>query len=86
MNDNMFVFDVHLTSLPLKGNVIRITDGNNNLLFEERINAKVHRRRYEVERSVTDKIYFQMINRQLFLKELFLLNHKVEEKWEVVKG
>jgi hypothetical protein len=83
--DNRLIFELQLTNLPEKGNVLRISD-EDRILFEERINAKTYRRRYKIDRSELNKIYFEVINGQTLLKETFQLNYKVEEKWEVIKA
>jgi hypothetical protein len=89
-DQNRLVFELQLTNLPEKGNLLLILDGEKNILFEEQINSKTYRRRYKIDRSEMNSdmnmIHFEVINGQPLLKESFRLNYRVECKWDVIKA
>lgn len=84
MENNLLVFDIHLTALPLKGSTLRILDQDGLTLFEERIHNQVYNKRYKILKENLNHIYFQIRNKQILLQESFGIRYKVEERCEVV--
>ena len=86
IEDNMLVFDLKLSNLPLKGSRIRIVDGDNNVLFEHRTSAATYIKRFKIVRDNLKDIHFEVINKETILKESFQLKYTVEEKMEIIKA
>jgi len=86
MQGDMLIFDLQLNNLPSKGSWIRIMDGKKNILFEHRTNSATYLKRFKIVRENLSNIHFEVISKEIILKESFQLNYKVEEKMEVIKA
>lgn len=86
IDGELLVFDLQLADLPAKGSVLRILDENRNVVHEERIKGTSLVRRYKIVKDNMTKLYFEVSNRQIILKQSFNINYKVETKWEVTKA
>lgn len=86
MEGELLVFDLQFCNLPPKGSVLRILDGDKNLIHEERINSQNYSRRYKIICGDISKLYFELSGKQIILEQSFLINYKVETKWEITKA
>lgn len=85
LEEDKLVFDVQLDQLPLKGASLSILDGQNNVLFEERIGSVSLSRRYKIVRDNIDEITFRISGKTIYFNQSFTINYKIEEKLEVRK-
>lgn len=83
---NMLVFEVHLTNLPAAGSKLRILDGDNNTLLEQKISTGVYDIRYKIVRGDISKINFEVWGKKIFLNQSFNVKSVVEEKIEVTRA
>ena len=83
---DLLIFDLHFTNLPVQGSIVRIIDGENNEIFEERILQTTLHKRYKIVRNNTSKIRFEISSKQLLFNESFKVAVWVEEKLEVTKA
>jgi hypothetical protein len=80
------IFEVDLSPAAGKEGLLRIRDGNRELLFEERLRGGKGTRRYKLRRDGIERLQFELhYNRQL-LEERFTVNSYLEEKIEVSKS
>ena len=86
MEGDMLVFEVYLSNLPLGGSVLRIKDGENNTLFEEKINTGTHNIRYKIVRGDINRINFEVSGKKILLNQSFDVRSRVEEKIEVTRA
>ncbi len=83
---DMLVFELHLINLSPKGSKLRILDGDNNTLFEEKISTETYNIRYKIVRGDISKINFEVSGKTIFLNQSFNVKSRTEEKIEVVKA
>jgi hypothetical protein len=86
LDGDMLVFELSLYNLPAKGSSIRIMDGENNLLFEEKISAQTYNVRYKIARENISKVNFEIFSKKVLLYQAFNVDFKTEEKLEVTKA
>ncbi len=86
MEGDMLVFELRLHSVLPKGSVLRITDGDNNIIFEERTKTETYTIRYKIVRNELSKINFEVKNKEFSLNQSFNISSRLEEKIEVTKG
>ncbi len=82
---DMLVFELLLINLPENGSQLRILDGDNNTLLEERISTKTYSIRYKITRGDMNKINFEVSGNKIFLNQSFTIKSRMEEKVEVTK-
>jgi hypothetical protein len=82
----MLVFELRLANLPANGSIIRILDGDNNTLFEERITTEICNKRYKISRGEISKISFEISGRKIFMNQSFEVRSRTEEKIEVTRA
>jgi hypothetical protein len=82
---DMLVFELLLINLPENGSQIRILDGDNNTLLEERISTKTYNIRYKITRGDMNKINFEVSDNKILLNQSFTIKSRTEEKIEVTK-
>ena len=82
---DMLVFEVQLDHLPVKGTVLTISDNQDNILLEEKINTVNHSRRYKIVRNTMELITFKVSGKIFSCNQSFSINYRVEEKLEVKK-
>ncbi|MBL0183289.1 MAG: hypothetical protein IPP96_13720 [Chitinophagaceae bacterium] len=82
---DMLVFDLLLSNLPAKGTMLRISDGENNIILEEKISTETYNIRYKIARENIKRINFEISGKKVFLKQSFTIGSRVEEKIEVTK-
>ena len=70
----MLVFEVELHKLPLKGSILNILDDQGNSLFEERIYAADHIRRYKIARADMRQISFKVSGKTFLFSKSFAIN------------
>jgi len=83
---DMLVFELHLTNLPAKGSKLRIIDGDNNTLFEQKINTAFYNIRYKIAKGEMCNINFEVSGKKLFLNQSFSIKSRIVEKIEVTKA
>jgi hypothetical protein len=83
---DMLVFELRLINLPANGSKLRILDGDNNTLLEEKINTETYNIRYKIARGDISKINFEVSGRKIFLNQSFTIQSRTEEKIEVTKA
>ena len=83
---DMLVFELRLTNLPANGSRLRILDGDNNTLLEERIGTETYNIRYKIVRGDMSKINFEVWGKKIFLNQSFNVKSRLEEKVEVTKA
>jgi len=86
MEEGMLVFDLNLRNLPAKGSMLRITDGDNNILFEGKISTETYNVRYKIVRGGISKIDFEISAKKIILNQSFNVKTRTEEKVEVLKA
>lgn len=82
----MLIFELRLNNILLKGSVIRILDGDNNIIFEEKTNEGTYSIRYKIVRNDMRIINFQVYNKNYSLNQSFNITSVIEEKIEVKKA
>ena len=85
MEGEMLVFELRLNTLLPKGSMLRISDEENNILFEERTGAATYNIRYKILRNDLSKINFEISSKSFLLNQSFNVSTKTEEKTEVTK-
>ena len=83
---DMLVFELLLVNLPENGSQLRILDGDNNTLLEERIRTKTYSIRYKITRGDMSKINFEVSDNKILLNQSFTIKSRTEEKIEVTKA
>jgi len=83
---DMLVFELRLINLPANGSKLRILDGDNNTLLEERINTETYNIRYKIARGDISKINFEVSGKKIFLNQSFTIRSRTEEKIEVTRA
>jgi len=82
----MLVFELRLNNLLPKGSMLRIMDGENNLIYEERTSVDTYNIRYKIVRNDISKINFEISNKVFFLTQSFNVNSRTTETVEVTKA
>jgi len=82
---DMLVFDLLLSNLPVKGTMLRISDGESNIILEEKISTETYNIRYKIARENIKRINFEISGKRIFLNQSFNVASRVEEKVEVTK-
>jgi len=83
---NMLIFELRLNELLPKGSMIRIIDGEDNIIFEERTEADTYSISYKIIRNDMSIINFQVFNKNFSLNQSFKVSSRLEEKIEVTKA
>ena len=83
---DMLVFELHLNTILPKGSTLRVSDGENNLIFEERTSTATYNIRYKIFRNDMDKVNFEISDKKLLLNQSFNIKSRMEEKAEVTKA
>jgi hypothetical protein len=83
---DMLVFELHIDNPQANGSWLKIYDGDNNVIFEEKITDKSLLRRYKIERADIKRITFSVNGKSYSFSQSFTINYKVEEFWEVTKA
>ncbi len=83
---DMLVFELRLSNLAPKGSRLRISDGENNTIFEEKIRTETYNIRCKILRGDISKINFEISGKKVFLKESFNVKFRTEEKVEVTRA
>lgn len=83
---DLLVFDLQLSNLPVAGSLVRVTDDDYNVLFEERIHSTDYHKRYKILTGTTNKLHFEVFGPKLILKQSFQVKYMTEVKWEVTKA
>ncbi len=83
---DMLVFELKMQSLLPKGSMIRVVDGDYNVLYEERTRTETYNIRYKIVINEINKINFEISNRYFNLQQSFNVNAHTEEKVEVTKA
>jgi hypothetical protein len=88
MNMNLcsVLFELHLTNLPANGSKLRILDGDNNTLLEEKISTETYNIRYKIARGDISIINFEISGKKIFLNQSFSIKSRTEEKIEVARA
>lgn len=86
VDGEMLVFDLHLKNLPENGSMLRITDGDSNTLFEEKIRAATYNVRYKIAKGDIHKINFEVAGKKILFNQSFNVKSRTEEKIEVTKA
>lgn len=86
IDGDMLVFELSLRNLPPKGSNLRILDGDNNTLLEEKISTETYNIRYKIVRGDISKIKFEISGKRIFLNQSFNVKSRTEEKIEVTKA
>ena len=85
LEDDMLVFKVSLSQIPEKGCQLKITNENDEVIFEKKINSTSFQGIYRIERSNMSKLNFTATGKNFRFVESFNLRFQVEEKLEVSK-
>jgi hypothetical protein len=83
---DMLVFELRLTNLPANGSKLRIIDGDNNTLLEQKIGTETYNIRYKIARGDISKINFEVSGKKIFLNQSFIIKSRIEEKVEVTRA
>ncbi|HAO45456.1 MAG TPA: hypothetical protein PLZ45_04025 [Ferruginibacter sp.] len=83
--DNLLVFDLQLNNLPSSGALLRITDGDNNVILEQRISSETYGIRYKIEKADIRQLHFEILGKKVFINQSFNIGSKVEERTEVTR-
>jgi len=83
--EEKLVFEVQLEQLPQKGASLSILDGQNNIIFQERIGTLSLYRRFKISVENIDKITFRISSKTFNYNQSFTINYRMEEKLEVKK-
>lgn len=83
---DVLIFELHLNNILPKGSMIRILDGDNNIIFEEKTNEGTYSIRYKIVRNDMNKINFQVYNKNYSLNQTFNITSIKEEKIEVTES
>ncbi len=86
MEGDMLIFELRLNSLLPKGSLIRILDGENNVIYEESTEIETYNIRYKIVKNGMKKINFEISGKHFFLNQSFKVSSTTEEKIEVTKG
>lgn len=81
----MLVFDLNLNNLPSRGTMLRISDGENNIILEEKISTGTYNIRYKIARENIRRINFEVSGKKIFFNQSFTIDLRIEEKTEVTK-
>ena len=81
--EDLLVFDVCLSGLPLKGSTLQIKDDAQNVIFEEFITGSSFTRRYKIAKDPIKKITFKAAGKGFSFNQSFTINIKIEEKLTV---
>lgn len=83
---DLLVFELHLNNLPVNGSRLRIFDGDNNTILEEKITTVVYNMRYKIARGDISKISFEISGKKIFMNQSFDVRSRTEEKIEVTRA
>lgn len=81
----MLVFDLNLNNLPSRGTMLRISDGENNVILEEKISTGTYNIRYKIARENIRRINFEVSGKKIFFNQSFTIDSRIEERTEVTK-
>lgn len=82
---DILIFELRLTNLPANGSMLRISDGNNNTIFEERISTETYNKRYKISRGDISRISFEISGKKIFMNQSFEVRSRTEERIEVTR-
>ena len=80
--ENVLIFDLRFTEIPVKGCSLRIIDDSGNPIFEELITGNSYSRRYKVVRDNMTRISFKAIGKGFTFNQSF--NLIIEERLTVI--
>lgn len=79
VQDDLIAFDVHLAALPHKS-VLRILDGEGNLMHQESIRTASFQRRYKIRPETARRIKFEVSKGGTLHSQAFDIAVRFEEK------